>query len=85
MRTEENIMNKGNRSTSHLRGLKIDKCPACIFFIPIPKGGERKNKMTKKKYTPKIQNILIKKMRDDFDRAKECVNFIDKLRGKKNG
>ena len=44
-----------------------------------------KNKMTKKKYTPKIQNILMKKMRDDFDRAKECVNFIDKLRDKKNG
>ena len=43
------------------------------------------NKMTKKKYTPKIQNILMKKMRDDFDRAKECVNFIDKLRDKKNG
>ena len=31
------------------------------------------------------QEYLLEKMRDDFDRAKECVNFIDKLRDKKNG
>jgi len=41
--------------------------------------------MTKKKYTPKIQNILMRKMREDFTRAKICVNFIDKLRDKRNG
>ena len=31
------------------------------------------------------QEYLLEKMRDDFDRAKECVNFIDRLRNKKNG
>ena len=31
------------------------------------------------------QEYLLEKMRDDFDKAKECVNFIDKLRDKKNG
>lgn len=37
----------------------------------------------KRALTP--QEYLLEKMRDDFDRAKECVNFIDKLRDKKNG
>ena len=31
------------------------------------------------------QEYLLDKMRDDFDKAKECVNFIDRLRDKKNG
>lgn len=30
------------RSTSHLRGQKIDKCPACIYLVFVPKE-ERKN------------------------------------------
>lgn len=31
------------------------------------------------------QEYLLEKMREDFTRAKICVNFIDKLRDKKNG
>lgn len=40
--------------------------------------------MKQKKHKPKLQNILMRKMREDFTRAKICVNFIDKLRDKKN-
>ena len=42
-----------------------------------------RDRKKKAKLTP--QEYLLEKMRDDFDKAKECVNFIDKLRDKKNG
>mgnify|MGYP003596410455 CR=1 FL=1 len=27
------------------------------------------------------QSALLRKMKSDFDNSKECINFIDKLRG----
>ena len=69
-------MNKGNRSTSHLRGLKIDKCPACIFFIPIPKGGERKN------LPPGFNHTCTNKESIYYDSPKTIKDKCNKLKKK---
>ena len=69
-------MNKGNRSTSHLRGLKIDRCPNCIFFTPIPKG-ERKN------LPPEFSHICKNEKSIYFDSAKTIKDKCNKLAKRK--
>ena len=64
------------RSTSHLRGLKIDKCPACIFFIPIPKGGERKN------LPPGFNHTCTNKESIYYDSPKTIKDKCNKLKKK---
>ena len=75
MRTEGKIMNKGNRSTSHLRGLKIDRCPSCIYFTLIPKG-ERKN------LPPEFNHTCTNKESIYYDSPKTIKDKCNKLKKK---
>jgi len=43
----------------------------------VMRNGEHKSASTPQEY-------LLEKMRDDFSRARKCIDFIDKLRDEKN-
>lgn len=60
------------RTTTHLRGLKIDRCPSCIYFTPIQKG-DRKNLPAEFSHTCKNENSMY------FDSSKTIKDKCNKL------